>query len=425
MPVGPPPVQRLLTPLRSFLQLEAASGIVLVAAAVAALVWANSPWEASYETLWSTDLTFTLGDHHFGLDLRGWVNDGLMAIFFLVVGLEIKRELVQGELRDPRLAALPAIAAVGGMVAPALLYLSLNAGGDGADGWGIPMATDIAMALGAMSLVRSRVHPSLPLFLLALAIVDDIGAILVIALFYSEGLDTGWLAVAVVTVGVALAGRAVGIVWVPAYVVIGAVLWFSMHEAGVHATLAGVIMGLLAPTDRRLDPEDIDDAVLADLSSPGAARETIALARHSVSVVERLEHELHPWSSFLIVPLFALANAGVELSSELIGDSATSAVSLGVVLGLVVGKPVGITVAAYLACRAGFARLPAGVGWRDIVGAGALGGIGFTVSIYVANLAFAGETLDFAKLGVLAASVLSAVLGVMILRRVAVSRDVR
>jgi NhaA family Na+:H+ antiporter len=278
------------------------------------------------------------------------------------------------------------------------------------------MATDIAMAAGAMSLVRSRVHPSLPLFLLALAIVDDIGAILVIALFYSGGIDAGWLAVAAGMVGLALLGRVAGIVWVPAYVTLGIVLWFSMHEAGVHATLAGVIMGLLAPTNRRLDPDDIDDAVLADLSSPEAARETINLARHSVSVVERLEHELHPWSSFLIVPIFALANAGIEISSRVISDAASSPVSLGVVLGLVVGKPLGITVAAYLACRAGIARLPPGAEWRDILGAGALGGIGFTVSIFVANLAFEGELLDLAKLGVLGASVMSAVVGLALLR---------
>jgi NhaA family Na+:H+ antiporter len=278
------------------------------------------------------------------------------------------------------------------------------------------MATDIAMALGAMSLVRSRVHPSLPLFLLALAIVDDIGAILVIALFYSEGLDAGWLAVAAVTVGVALLGRAAGIVWVPIYVLIGTVLWFSMHEAGVHATLAGVIMGLLAPTNRRLDPDDIEDAVLADISSPEAAKETITLARHAVSVVERLEHELHPWTSFLIVPLFALANAGIEISTDMIGDAATSAVSIGVVLGLVVGKPLGITLAAYAACRARVARLPAGMEWRDILGAGALGGIGFTVSIFVATLAFEAETLDLAKLGVLGASLISAAIGLTLLR---------
>jgi Na+:H+ antiporter, NhaA family len=416
MSVASPPVQRLLTPLRSFLHLEAAGGIVLVGAAIVALIWANSPWQAGYETLWSTELEIGLGDHHFGLSLQEWVNDGLMAIFFLVVGLEIKRELVQGELRDPHLAALPAIAALGGMIVPALLYLSVNVGGEGVDGWGIPMATDIAMALGAMSLVRSRVHPSLPLFLLALAIVDDIGAILVIAIFYSAGVDTGWLALAAGMVGLALLGRVAGIVWVPSYVALGIVLWFSMHEAGVHATLAGVVMGLLAPTNRRLDPDDIEVAVLADISSPEAARETISLARHSVSVVERLEHVLHPWSSFLIVPVFALANAGIEISTDVITDAASSPVSLGVVLGLVVGKPVGITLAAYVACRSGVARLPPGAEWRDILGAGALGGIGFTVSIFVASLAFRGETLDLAKLGVLGGSVISAAIGLALLR---------
>jgi Na+:H+ antiporter, NhaA family len=419
---APAPVRRLLTPLRDFLHTEAAGGIVLVVAAVVALLWANSPWQGGYERLWTTELEISLGDHHLGLELREWVNDGLMAIFFLVVGLEIKRELVQGELRDPRLAALPAVAALGGMVVPALFYVSLNGGGDGADGWGIPMATDIAMALGALSLVRSRVHPSLPLFLLALAIVDDIGAILVIALFYSKGIDLVWLMAAFAVVGVALLGRVLGIVWVPAYVVIGTVLWFALHEAGLHATLAGVVMGLLAPTNRRLNPDDIDDAVLADVSSPGAAKQTITLARHSVSVVERLEHELHPWSSFVIVPLFALANAGIEISSTLLGDAVSSPISLGVVLGLVVGKPLGITMASMLACRSGLARLPEGVEWRDILGVGALGGIGFTVSIFVAALAFEGEPLDLAKLGILGASLLSAVLGLFLLRATPIAR---
>jgi Na+:H+ antiporter, NhaA family len=412
------PTRVVLRPLRDFFHTESAGGVVLVVAAAVALVWANSPWQASYEDLWHTHLSISLGSHTLDLDLREWVNDGLMAIFFFVVGLEIKRELVEGELREPRRAALPVVAALGGMVVPALLYTALNAGGAGSRGWGIPMATDIAMAIGVLSLLGSRVSPSLKLFLLALAIVDDIGSILVIAAFYSEGVDLGALAVAVVLVGVVLVLRRAGVAAIPVYVVAGVALWLAVHESGIHATLAGVALGLLAPTRPIRRRELIDEAALTDLSSVDAAMETAALARQSVSVVEWLEHTLHPWTSFVIVPLFALANAGVPLGARALSDASTSAITYGVLLGLVVGKTVGITLFSWMAARLRIGLLPEGATWRSLVGVAALGGIGFTVSIFIATLAFTSEVhQNEAKVGILLASMLAAVLGSAILLR--------
>ena len=401
-----------IRPLVDFLHTEAAGGVVLVAATVVALVWANSPWDAGYETLWDTRLAVSIGGRTLDLDLRGWVTEGLMALFFLVVGLEIKRELVEGELQDPRQALLPAVAAAGGMAVPAALYLGLNAGGKGSAGWGIPMATDIAMAIGVLSLLGSRVPASLKLFLLALAIVDDIGAVLVIALAYTEHIDVPAL-VAAAGVVAAVAGLRVGRVRAHTpFAVLGAGLWLALHEAGLHATLAGVVMGLLAPTRPARQPELVDAAELADVSSPEAARQTVTLARESVSVVEWLEHRLHPWTGFVIVPLFALANAGIPLRGGVLGDAVRSPVAAGVVLGLVVGKPLGIVSATWLAVRFGRARLPAGAAWRGIMAVGAMAGIGFTVSILVAGLAFDDPgRVDEAKLAILAASVLAALGG--------------
>jgi NhaA family Na+:H+ antiporter len=403
---------RGIRPLADFLHAEAAGGVVLVVATAVALVWANSPWKDSYADLWSTDVVVSVGSHVLALDLKHWVNDGLMAIFFLVVGLEIKRELVQGELREPRRAALPAVAALGGMVVPALLYVLVNVGGDGSKGWGIPMATDIAMAVGVVALLGSRVSPSLKLFLLALAIVDDIGAIAVIAVFYSDSIDGVMLALAAGALALIVVMRLLGVWWTPAYVIVGVGLWLTLHEAGIHATLAGVACGLLAPTTAHVPRDLIDEDELVDVSSVTAARATVSQARASVSVVEWLENVLHPWSSFVIVPIFALANAGVEISGDRLGDATTSRVSLGIVLGLVLGKPLGITLASWLAVRTGLGTLPSGATWRSVVGVASIAGIGFTVSLFVTELAFDDHGIvDDAKLGVLAASLLSAAVG--------------
>jgi len=403
---------RVIRPLTDFLREEASAGILLVAAAVIALVWANSPWSESYVDLWEHVVTVGSGDNALSLTLREWVNDAAMTIFFFVVGLEIKRELTQGELRDPRLAALPAIAALGGMVVPAALYAVLNAGGPGADGWGIPMATDIAIVTGVVALLRSRVPSWLKLFLLALAIVDDIGAIVVIAVFYSDGVSFGWLAIAVGTVVVAAAIRR-AVPFTLVYVLLGATCWFALHEAHIHPTLAGVAFGLLAPvTPRRnsglVDADDTDDA---DGGNGGDGMGT-----DTVSVVEWLEHLLHPVSAFVVVPLFALANAGIPIPASELGEALSSEVTWGVIVGLVVGKTVGIAAATYLAVRTRIGRLPEGIGTRTVIGAGALGGIGFTVSLFVADLAFGEAPIGRdARLGVLIGSVLAAALGVAIL----------
>ncbi len=406
-----------IRPLVDFLHTEAAGGVVLLAATAVALVLANSPWSEAYQSFWQTQFSIELGPLSLSLDLHELVNDGLMAVFFFVVGLEIKRELVEGELRGPRRAALPAIAALGGMVVPAAIYLLVNAGGAGEPGWGIPMATDIAMAVGVLSLLGSRVRPSLKLFVLALAIVDDIGAILVIALFYGDGIDLAPLLGAAGAVALVVVLRSVGVQAIPAYIAVGAVLWLFLHEAGVHATIAGVILGLLAPTQPARRGDMIDESELIDLSSPQAARQTVVVARQSVSVVEWLEHGLHPWTSFVILPIFALANAGVPLSSEALDVAAGSPITLGIVLGLVVGKTVGITMFAWLAVRVRAGELPAGATWPSMAGVAAVAGIGFTVAIFIAGLAFDDPALqDLAKIGILAGSLLAALLGVLLLR---------
>jgi NhaA family Na+:H+ antiporter len=414
---GSRPGLRLIRPLQDYLDTEVASGVLLVTAVAAALVWANSPWSPAYQRLWETVLVVGLGDRPLTLDLRHWVNEGLMTIFFFVVGLEIKRELVEGELRDRRKAALPAIAAFGGMAVPALLYLAVNPSGTAARGWGIPMATDIALALGVAALLGRWVPASLRLFLLTLAIVDDIGAIAVIAIFYSEVALPGLL-VAVGLVIAAIVLRAVGVTWIGAYVVIGVVLWLALYQAGVHATMAGVVLGLLTPTQplRRADLVDVER--LADITTTEAALETVTLARQSVSVVEWLEHTLHRWTSFVIIPLFALANAGVPIGAQALSEAVRSPVTHGVILGLVVGKTVGVSMFAWLACRSGLGVLPAGVNWRQVLGIAGLAGIGLTLSIFVTGLAFDDPALrDQATIGILVASLTAATLGAFVLLR--------
>ena len=403
--------------LRHFLHIEIAGGVVLLAATAVALVWANSPASASYADFWHTEVTLlAFDDFSLTEDLQHWVNDGLMAIFFFVVGLEIKSELVAGELRDPRAAAIPVIAALGGMVVPAGLFLALNAGGDAADGWGIPMATDIAFALGVLALMGPRVPASLKVFLLSLAIVDDIGAILVIAVFYTTDLSFGWLAIAVALLGVIALMRLARVWYIPVYVLAGFGVWLATLESGIHATIAGVALGLLAPAVA-LRPEP-KQAEIEPASTADEIRAIVFDVRETVPVTDRLQLTLHPFSSFLILPVFALANAGIEISADGLGDATTSSLTLGVVLGLVVGKTVGVASATWLATRLGIGTLPPGVVWRDIVGVGALAGIGFTVAIFISGLAFDDEQLvQDAKLGILVASILAAIVGAAILRR--------
>ena len=403
--------------LRAFLGTEAAGGVVLVLAAIAGLIWANSPWSGSYERVWHTELALQLGDAHLALDLRHWINDGLMALFFLVVGVEIKRELVEGDLGDRRTAALPVAAAIGGMVVPAALFLAIVGGGDASRGWGIPMATDIAFALGVMALVARRLPSSLRVFLLTLAIVDDIGAIVVIAVFYSDDLDPQWGLVAGLVALVVYGCRRAGIAYSPLFVGLGIAMWFTLHESGIHATLAGVAMGLLAPARPALERSIVTSRLdeLVDVFSPEAARTTTRIARRSVSDMQWIEHVLHPWTSFVIVPLFALANAGVNLSDGGL-EAVTSRVGLGVLVGLVIGKPVGIMLASLLASRAGLAVIPPDVGLRQLAGVSVLGGVGFTVSIFVTGLAYSSDALQSdAKVAILVASVVASTVGALIL----------
>ena len=427
------PLRNLVVrPLQEFLQLEAAGGVLLLAAAVAALVWANLPGD-SYAEFWHREVVIDLGFVTLDLTLEEWISDGLMAIFFFVVGLEIKRELLRGELADRKRAALPAAAALGGMIVPAAIYAALNAGGEGAAGWGIPMATDIAFAVGLLALLGSRVPIGLKVFLLALAIVDDLGAIAVIAIFYTDDLALGWLLVAVAALAlISQLGRA-GVRDLIVYIALALVTWLAVHESGVHATVAGVALGLLTPIEPAYDAKKLGasvDELVAQFTAGreegtpegielanAALRDLEELARESQSPLDRLEHALHPWSSFLIVPLFALASAGVSLSGGALRDAASSAVSWGVILGLVIGKPTGIFVASYLAVRSGWASLPSGATWRQMLALGMIGGVGFTVALFISTLAFDDAQLVMeAKTGVLAGSALMGVAGLAALR---------
>jgi NhaA family Na+:H+ antiporter len=405
--------------LRRFLDTEAAGGVVLVVVAALAVAWANSPWRAGYASLWATEVRVSVGDVERTLDLRHVVNEALMALFFFVVGLEIKRELVAGELRTWRRAALPAIAAVGGMVVPALLFAAVNTGAEGSRGWGVPMATDIAFAVGVLALLGPRIPASLKVFLLTLAIVDDIGAIIVIALVYSGDVSAAPLAAAAAALGAVVALQRARVRWLPAFLALGVFTWAAVYESGVHATIAGVVLGLLAPA-RPLAPSGVARewaADLADEPTPEELREMTRLANETVSVAERLEHLLHPLTSFVIIPLFALANAGVELERSALDAPGAGRVVAGVVAGLLVGKVLGISASAWLAVRMRVGALPDGVRGAHVVGASAVAGIGFTVSLFISDLAFDEPSLQAAaKIGILVASLLASVVGFTLLR---------
>lgn len=414
-------IRRALRPLRDFLHTESAGGALLVAAAVVALVWANSPWRHGYDSLWHTEIGIEVGSHALRMSLQHWLNDGLMTVFFLVVGLEIKRELTSGHLAGLRAATLPIAAAVGGMVLPAALYLAI-AGRTAAEGWGVPMATDIALAVGVLALAGAGAPAGLRAFLLGLAVVDDIGAIIVIAIFYSSGVGPGWLLLAAAAAVLTVLLRRMGVYQTWAYVLIGAVMWFAMHEGGIHPTLTGVVMGLLAPSTPRIAPDFVDAEELADVGSVTSARSTAAIARSSVSTVEWLEHVLHPFTSYLVVPLFALANAGIELSGSSLRQAWGSPITWGILVGLVVGKPLGVLLAARLAVRSGRADPPAGTSTRQLLGAGHAAGIGFTVALFIAELAFRDDgvpdvqAITDAKVAILLGSVLSGALAFAVLR---------
>jgi Na+:H+ antiporter, NhaA family len=433
-PPPPTPIQRVLSPFARFAQLESAGGIVLIAATLAAIAWANSPWGVSYEHLWHTQVTVGAGAYALSYPLHYWINDGLMAVFFFLVGLEIKREFLVGELASLKRAALPIAAALGGMVVPAAIYASLNAGHPGEAGWGIPMATDIAFALGVLALLGPRIPLSLKVFLAALAIVDDLGAVLVIAVFYTDAIHWGALAVGgLVLAGLAAANRMQ--VRTPiVYVALGLVVWVAFLKSGVHATVAGVLLALTIPARTRIDTAeflsrgrrilDYFDAageegkdVLTNRAQQSAIQSMENACENAQSPLQRIEHELHGWVAFGIIPLFALANAGVHLGGNL-GQAFGDRVTLGIILGLALGKPVGITLFAWLSVRTGVAALPSGVSWRAIRGVSLLGGIGFTMSLFVAGLAFPGapQLNEDAKIGIFVASLVAGIAGYAMLR---------
>jgi Na+/H+ antiporter NhaA len=415
-------VRSLAGPIREFVATENASAVVLLAATVAALLWVNSPWGSTYERVWSAELSLRLAGAELSLSLREWVNDGLMAFFFFVVGLEIRREFDTGELRERRRIATPVLAAIGGMVAPALIYLAFNAGTPTARGWAIAMATDTAFALGVLGLVGRRCPVRIRVFLLTLVIVDDIVALTVIALAYTDHVSFLALLVAVGLYGVVLALRRAGVRHGVAYFIVGLGLWLSMLASGVHPTIAGVAVGLLA-TAASPSREDLQRAgalwrMFREQPTPQYAREASMGVTVAVSPNERLQYLFHPWTSFVVVPLFALANAGVEINGEVVASAVSSPITQGIVVGLVAGKLLGITAASWLATRRWLGGFPLTVSWPPLVGAATVAGIGFTVSLLVADISFAGQDLEDAKLGILAASVLAAALGWLVFRAV-------
>jgi NhaA family Na+:H+ antiporter len=427
--------RQVVLPAQRFIHTEVLSGVVLLLAAVVALIWANSPLDEAYFDLFATELSIDAGIFHIEEDLHGWINDGLMTLFFFVVGLEIKREMTRGELAGFQKAMLPVTAALGGMIVPALIYITLNAGGEGERGWGIPMATDIAFALGVLALVGRRIPAQLRVFLLALAIADDIGAISVIAIFYTSDLSIEALLIAGAILAFIHGMSRTGVRDISVYLLFGAFAWVAMFESGVHPTIAGVALGLMTPANPYYSPEKFEES-MADLFAKyreAHARNDEPAAQHLLgqmetltegteSPLERLERRLLPITSFIIVPLFALANAGVVITGDSVSHAVSSDISQGVAFGLLLGKPVGIFLAAWLAVRLGLASLPRSMNWWHVLGVGLLGGVGFTVSLFVNELAFDQVVLiNDGKMGILAGSIVAAIVGYVML--VVVTRE--
>jgi NhaA family Na+:H+ antiporter len=417
----------LIRPFQRFFEKEASSSILLLLCTAVALVWANSIFRESYEHLWETYVSIGWGGAQLSLTLHHWINDGLMAVFFFVIGLEIKREVLVGELSTARKAALPIAAAIGGMVVPALVYVAFNAGTPELRGWGVPMATDIAFALGVLALLGSRVPSSLRVFLAALAIADDLGAVLVIALFYTDQLSVQSLVIAGMLLVTMFVLNRAGVRSPIPYAVVGLLLWFAVLQSGVHATVAGVLAATAIPARRRIVPSEFnaksqnlleefrEDVREGETELTADQRDALYSLSIAIEGVEtpgaRLEHSLHPWVSYFIMPVFALANAGVHLGGGA-GAAMLSPVALGVALGLLLGKPIGVTFFAWLAVRLGWAALPEDVRWRHVSGVSVLCGIGFTMSLFIATLAFPDPaTLDVAKIGILGGSLLAGIGG--------------
>jgi Na+/H+ antiporter NhaA len=412
--------RNLAAPVRDFLSTEAGGAVALLGAALAALVWANSPWPDSYESFWSTTLSIRVGDEGISMELRRWVSEGLMAFFFLVVGLEARRELDLGSLRERRRITLPLFAALGGMTVPVLIYLAFNAGGDGADGWGAAMSTDTAFALGVLALV-ARGATRLRVRLLTLTVIDDLVALLVIATVYTETVDAVALAVAGGLFVLLLALRYAPVSWRPAAWLLGVGVWVALHESGVDPLLAGLAVGLAvsAYAPARTDLERVTELTRSfrEQPTPELARSAQLGVSSAISPNERLQYRLHPWTSFVIVPLFALSNVGINIDGELLEDAATSPITLGIVFGYVLGKPLGLIAGTLLATR--FAGMRRSLSWPVIGGGGAVAGIPFTVSILIAGIALEGRDLEEAKLGILAAAILASLVSWAVFRVVA------
>jgi NhaA family Na+:H+ antiporter len=428
--------QKALAPVERFLKIEAASGVLLLLVALVALVWANSPFSASYSSLWHTPFGLRLGPFAFERDLHFWINDGLMTVFFFVVGLEIRREIHRGELAELRRAALPLAAALGGMLVPAVLYTVFNHGRASSGGWGVPMATDIAFAVGVLTLLGKRVPPALRILLLALAVIDDVGAIIVIALFYSGTLWWPGFLIAVAGLAFVILMQKLGVRSPWAYLVPALVIWAGAYRGGIHPTLAGVVVGLMTPVRawlgserflevteeevKRLRAVNADDerALLPHLDKLNSAR------REAISPIERLQHALHGPVAYGIMPLFALANAGVPLGeASFEGDGWP--VFIGVVIGLLVGKPLGVLGLSWLASRVGLTALPRGVTWLKVSVVGLSAGIGFTMALFIAQLAFPpGPLLETAKLGILCGSGMAALVAFVVGRIILVEEYV-
>jgi NhaA family Na+:H+ antiporter len=420
----------VVLPAQKYLHTESISGLLLLAAATAAIIWANSPWSAAYHRIWALPLGFSMGKFSIVKDLSHWINDGLMAAFFFSVGLEIKRELVTGHLAQPRRATLPVIAALGGMIVPALLYVGFTYGTDAVHGWGVPMATDIAFAVGTLALLGPRIPDELRVFLLALAVVDDIGAILVIAVFYTQSISESALVFAGAVVLLALGMRYIGVTRVWIYFGMGTLLWLALLKSGVHATIAGVIMGMLVPARPRLEHPEFHAAIdtlqerLRAATHAGNSEHEEAtlgameeLLTSTEPPVVRLQRAVHPVASLVVLPIFALANAGVPISASSLFGALTSRPGLGVAVGLVLGKLIGVTAFTALAVRSGAAELPPKVGWRQVIGVGLLAGIGFTVSLFITDLAFEeSAVITSTKIAIMIASIVAALLGYAYLR---------
>jgi NhaA family Na+:H+ antiporter len=428
------PIDQLMRPFQNFLEKEASGGILLLIFTVLALVWANSPFSDSYFHLWHTKSSIGLSNFNLNYSLHHWINDGLMAIFFFVVGLEIKRELLIGELSSLKKASLPIMAALGGMIFPALFYVVLNFGKEGISGWGIPMATDIAFAIGILALLGSKVSPGLKVFITALAIADDIGAVLVIAFFYTSNISIISLVFAGGVLLLLIVANFSGIRNLIVYSVLGIILWLAFIFSGVHATIAGVLLAFTIPASSRINTaqflskgkkllEDFDKAgeegpnVLSNEERQGIVQNLEDNCEKIMTPLQRYEHKLHPWVSFFIMPAFAFANAGVIISGNFL-EELTNPVSIGIVTGLFLGKQVGISAFSWLSVKLKFASLPIGVTWKQIYSGGILAGIGFTMSLFIANLAFNSEQLlTISKVGILTASLLSGLIGFIILRK--------